>query len=139
MKNHSGLQNGHSNKQKSTEKQPKEATSSKPECAIPVTKTEVKENVQDKSKTQASVPQKKSDFGGMKKGFLFGGSSSKPKQSSSGATKTNQSKSSAPKKTLEDIPFIQKNDEAKTEKLKFSEVQEAMANTTSKLMENKGM
>ena len=104
-----------------------------------------------KSKTPPTKTEQKSSssssFGGMKKGFLFGGApKSKPTQetksgsvnkSQTSVSDNNQSKTGK-NKTLEDIPFVRKNDENKAEELRFSEVQEAMEKTNSKLMENKG-
>lgn len=76
-----------------------------------------------------------SSFGGMKKGFLFGGPSSKDKfkakQTSAGDRRTKQ--------TLEDIPFVRKNENNGDSPLRFTEVQEAMAKTNEKLMQNKGL
>jgi hypothetical protein len=88
-----------------------------------------------------------SSFGGMKKGFLFGGapkSKSTQDTKSSGVNKSQTSENGSKQskaggnKTLEDIPFLRKNEEKKSDELRFSEVQEAMEKTNSKLVENKG-
>ena len=100
----------------------------------------------ENSKTQTNT---KDSFGGMKKGFLFGGAS-KPKAQNE--TKTNphdKAKTSMPGRqrckpelkepqSLEEIPFITKKEDNKNERFKFSEVQEAMEKTNAKLMGNKG-
>ncbi|KAL4232860.1 hypothetical protein ACF0H5_007547 [Mactra antiquata] len=93
---------------------------------------------ENKEKSSAAVVKKNDNFGGMKKGFLFGApSQTKPVQSSSKPDSSNkQSVSSGSKKTLEDIPYVRKNADAKSE-FRFSEVQEAMEKTNTKLMENK--
>lgn len=103
------------------------------------TKVDVSKKSQNKSES--------SSFGGMKKGFLFRGtpktksvqenktSDSDRSKSDSTVNKGNETKKN---KTLEDIPFVRKNESAKTGELRFSEVQEAMEKTNSKLMENKG-
>ncbi|XP_052808084.1 uncharacterized protein LOC128236967 [Mya arenaria] len=96
-------------------------------------------SVQNPSST-SSKPS--SSFGGMKKGFLFGA----PSKSKSDTQKCDSSKKqdqSATKsvtskgKTLEEIPFVKKNDEAQESNFRFSEVQEAMSKTTEKLLQNK--
>ena len=56
-----------------------------------------------------------SGFGGMKKGFMFGGSSSKPKPAQE-------------KPKEESVPYIKKNEES----LKLDEVQQAMSDTITK-------
>ncbi|XP_005100058.1 uncharacterized protein LOC101846737 [Aplysia californica] len=88
-------------------------------------------------------------FGGLKKGFLFGGSPNKPKQSNSTSTSGNvtstkaKSENSAPPvkeiktskvKQEDEVPFIQAN--GKTESgLTFNEVQQAMSESKG-LLEN---
>ncbi|CAC5393237.1 unnamed protein product [Mytilus coruscus] len=76
------------------------------------------ENTETKSNTKSSatVSESSSGFGGMKKGFMFGGGSSKPKSSQ--------------EKTKEaSVPYVKKKEES----LKLDEVQQAMSDTiTSK-------
>ena len=94
-----------------------------------------------KSKTNAvKNPQGGGGFGGMKKGFLFGGSgptktkqtsNSKPQNSTASVSKTEISKDK------EEIPYIKPH--GKTESgLTFDEVQTAMSETKG-LLDNQGM
>jgi len=79
----------------------------------------------------------------MKKGFLFGGST-KPKANTSGQnskseTTVQKTATKTKSKTLEEIPFVKKNEQAQQSNFRFSEVQDAMNKTTEKLMQNKGI
>ena len=95
-------------------------------------------------KSSTNVAKTDSSFGGMKKGFMFGGppkskQATKSDSSTISALKNNKNSDVKSGKTLEDIPFIKKNDNAQQESLKLSEVQETMEKTNAKLLENKGI
>jgi len=152
------IQNGCSDKKKSEHSKQKKAENGQ-ECSTKLSNvvskdTEEKKPTEDKtipkqcvntssgeSKTSKIAPCKSNSdgFGGMQKGFLFGGPAPKNKASSvkqtvgcdKGATKTPT--------TLEDIPYVKKSDQPKDGGLMFSEVQEEMAKTNEKLMQNKGL
>ena len=80
----------------------------KPQSTVSPNKEQSKTNVKPTTTTKST-----SGFGGMKKGFMFGGSSSKPAQE---------------KPKEESVPYIKKNEES----LKLDEVQQAMSDTITK-------
>ena len=83
----------------------------KPQSTLSPNKEQSKTNVKPTTTTTKST----SGFGGMKKGFMFGGSSSKPKPAQE-------------KPKEESVPYIKKNEES----LKLDEVQQAMSDTITK-------
>jgi len=152
------LQNGHSSPVKDVKpnKTPKEPNHSDVLSDKKETNGERKQNTENgenklnvSSEPTDSIPEKKagqqpqsSGFGGMKKGFLFGGST-KPKANTSGQnskseTTVQKTATKTKPKTLEEIPFVKKNEQAQQSNFRFSEVQDAMNKTTEKLMQNKG-
>ncbi|XP_045195278.2 uncharacterized protein LOC123550878 [Mercenaria mercenaria] len=147
------LQNGHGDSLRTKEKipEPKEKKETKKKTEQPLTEKSEKSN--SAASVESSAPTSKtgqgsgsSTFGGMKKGFLFGGApKSKSVQEnksivankSQGSENVSKQSKTGGNKTLEDIPFVRKNEGVKSEEFRFSEVQEAMEKTNSKLMENK--
>ena len=94
-----------------------------------------------KKTTVVSVP-KGSDtgmFGGMKKGFLFGGQGKSNKMSSTSSSKTSTAKVStdSQKKSKDNIPYITPKEKAQSG-LTFDEVQQAMSEAKG-LLENQGI
>lgn len=80
-------------------------------------------------------------FGGMRKGFLFGSSTkSNPvkqeKKDNAGLTKSGAGGEQKTKATLEDIPFLKKQEKDVGERLKIPEVQETMNKTAENLSKN---
>lgn len=125
----------------------KRAEQNKTDCLQSSAKQCSETSVGEGSRKTVEKKQNGAGFGGLKKGFLFGGSSklkSAKEKSCSDTSVVNANSVGATsnvgqsRQTLEDIPFVTKNEEAKTKNLQFSEVQEAMAKTNEKLMENKG-
>ncbi|KAK7485196.1 hypothetical protein BaRGS_00023606 [Batillaria attramentaria] len=88
---------------------------------------------------KSTTPQakQKSDFAGMKKGFLFGSpkaNSSSNSKSQTSETKPERSKpSDASGQSTESIPFIKPKSEEKDSSLKLTEVQEAMESASGLL------
>ncbi|KAH3728971.1 uncharacterized protein LOC127853959 [Dreissena polymorpha] len=110
---------------------------SKPNTSLKSTPTNIS-SASSPSASASSSATASSTFGGLKKGFLFGGAPEKAavKKPDAAAQQTKTATASSDVKTSEDIPFVKKTDSQKSG-YRFSEVQEAMAKTNEKLMQNK--
>ena len=101
-------------------------------------KDSVKSNTENLDSETTQTKAKNGGFGGLQKGFLFGGNT-KPKTVETDVGSVKEAQSDKKASTIEEIPFITKRDKDETGELKLPEVQAKISEASEKLLGDKGI